>query len=179
MKRRVGISLGYVVATVFLFALLLILCVAIANRIHEVPFKFDESIMEPTIKKGATIVFVRGNSGLGIGDVVAYDTPHVSGGKLIARVAGLSDDVVSYSKDWLIVNGVPYRNDRIFDLRNYPEPGVGMADSGVHEIHTDTDLVVKNNHVFLVADRWEGVVDSRSFGTVPRSAIIGIAKSIK
>ena len=158
------------------FSLLLFSC---SSKDKEFSFLFEESIMEPTIQKNQKVIFSENWKQLQIGDIIAYDPPHVDGGVLIGRVAGLHGDVISYSEDWIVINESPYESTAIPYIKLYPDvPTVPNGPSELR-IRPKSTLKINSNEVFIVADRWHGAIDSRYFGAIPLTRILGVAENIQ
>lgn len=92
------------------------------------------------------------------GDVVTFLQPD-TGELYIKRVAGIGGDEIRYSKNSIIVNGRRYN--------------AGADDKRSSKY---TNLIVPKNHLFLVGDNIGASSDSRSFGSVDISRVVGKAE---
>jgi signal peptidase I len=116
------------------------------------------------------------------GDIVVVRTPADRRVPFVKRVVALQDQVVQVRNKVLLVNGVPFprpEKEQHVDSRTYPvgavtfgiPPGLGNRDNwGPYR--------VPQGHVFLMGDNRDNSIDSRFFGPVPVSDIIGRARLI-
>ena len=95
------------------------------------------------------------------GDIIVFRFPLDSSKSYIKRVVGLPGDVVEIAQGKLIIKGdpipEPYVLEQYSDRRSYPSVRVGPS------------------HYYVLGDRRNTSNDSRSWGTVKRSSIIGKA----
>jgi signal peptidase I len=95
------------------------------------------------------------------GDVVLVDGDRLTGGgshvDLVRRVIGLPGDRITCQ------DGYFYRNGTKVDSPHA---------AGVDPL-TCTETTIAADRLYLVGDNLEAAVDSRTFGTVPRNAVIG------
>jgi signal peptidase I len=130
------------------------------------------------------------------GDIVVFDSP-VDGTSLVKRVIGVPGDVVSVEGDRLTVNGhtAHYSARDIESVRGllaataaeHPqllrEGGLGkphdvMILPGRLARRSFETLVVPDRMYFMMGDNRDNSADSRYFGFVPRSDIIGRATRV-
>ncbi len=116
--------------------------------------------------------------GIGRGDVVVFDRVTTNGGvvehdDLIKRVIGLQNDTVEIQKCKVLVNGQvinePYLDADVLALPT-PEDVCRIADM--------KKITVPKDQVFVMGDNRAQSFDSRSFGTIPESLVIGRAFAI-
>ncbi|MBC7234334.1 MAG: signal peptidase I [Chloroflexi bacterium] len=93
------------------------------------------------------------------GDIIVLRRPYRSSEPLIKRVIGLPGDTVEVKEGKVFVNGQPLE-----------EPYLDQPTWG-----TMPPTVVQEEHVFVLGDNRRASNDSRAFGTVPYSDIIGRA----
>ena len=95
------------------------------------------------------------------GDIIVFRFPLDSSKSYIKRVVGLPGDDVEIAQGELIVNGAyvsePYVSERYGDQRSYPL------------------IRVDPGYYYVLGDRRSTSNDSRTWGTVERSSIIGRA----
>lgn len=131
-----------------------------------------------------------------LGDIVVFRNPAVPGMDLIKRVAGLPGDHVVYKNKVLYINGKEMkqtflRNGTDFEPMNIggnvPSKVMSEDLAGVkHEIllHdtggelTNFNFVVPKGYYFMLGDNRDDSADSRFWGFMPASAIIGKAQFI-
>ena len=117
--------------------------------------------MAPTVGAGDLVVVDRLSrhwAPIGRGDLVVFSRP---GGRLLKRVVAVARDRVSIRDGYLVVNG-----ERV------AEPYVDH--SRIDALYTEV-TVVPPGHVFVLGDRRDRSVDSRTFGPVPLADVEGRA----
>lgn len=121
------------------------------------------------------------------GDIVIFDS-HVADERLVKRVIGVPGDRVEMRDNTLIINGQPLTYE---DADNH---GFSMLDEKedlfgiVHEIRvsnifkgklsTFDPVTVPDNYYLVLGDNRDNSADSRVIGFVPRSEIIGRARTV-
>jgi signal peptidase I len=119
------------------------------------------------VKRGDIIVFVREQNGQ------RYN--------YIWRVVGLPGDKVQTSGESLIINGQPAARERLADAdgKSLFRESVGNIsyeiafDPSASERPPDVSVIVPPDHVFVMGDNRFNAFDSRRFGPIPFSSIIG------
>ncbi len=131
-------------------------------------FYIPSASMEPTLQIGDRIIVSKLSVNLGTinrGDIVVFKAPPAEHcGEIVAdlvkRVIGLPGDYLTSKGNTI------YVNHHVL-VQNYThDPILGTPIGTVR---------VKANHYFLMGDNREQSCDSRYWGTVPKSAIIGKA----
>jgi signal peptidase I len=150
-RRPSGVAVGVV-----LIAVLVLVRIFVAE-----PFRIPSQSMEPTLRPGdQTLVVKRAGHDPARGELVAFHSPR-GGQILLKRVVAVAGDTVGLEDGVLVVNGRPVR-----------EPFVN---------HKAIDSVyfgpvrVKPGAFFAMGDNRANSEDSRDFGAVPDSSIIGRA----
>ena len=132
------------------------------------PFQVSGDSMYPTFKNGeyilTNLIALRTN-GLQRGDVIVFQAPPDPEKDFIKRVIGLPGDTVELKNGFVYVNGKkldesPYLHS---DVRSYG--GAFLKDSQPYTVPTDDYFVMGDNRPFSS--------DSREWGIVARSKIIG------
>jgi signal peptidase I len=129
------------------------------------------------------------------GDVVVFFSPK-DGTRLVKRVIGLPGDTVELQNERLVINGQPVeyalpdpemgaqlsedeRERSIFATEKLPAgPHAVMAINGVPAMRTFGPVQVPDGHYFMMGDNRDNSYDSRYFGPVARSQIVGRATSV-
>lgn len=115
------------------------------------------------------------------GDIVIFDS-RAAGKRLVKRVIGVPGDVVEMRHGQLVVNGTPaeYSNVRAEEQALIAMEGIGTSAHGVQFDHTHPSSVdsfgpvtVPNEHYLVLGDNRHNSADSRFYGFVPRSEIVG------
>ena len=118
--------------------------------------------MRPTVGRGDALV-VRPGQGAHRGDIVVFRLPPAAGdGPAIAvlRVVGIAGDRLSVAGRTLVRNGHTVR-----------EPYLAADGSGV-TLHLDP-ITVPAGSVYLLGDDRTGASDSRNYGPVRRTRLVG------
>jgi signal peptidase I len=133
-------------------------------------FYIPSGSMEPTLQIGDRIVVSKLSVELGtihIGDILVFRAPPAvrtqcgdNVADLVKRVIGLPGDHLTSKGNTIYVNGKPLKQPW-----SHYEP-IGKAIGNV---------TVAKNHYFMMGDNEADSCDSRFWGTVPRSSIIGKA----
>lgn len=96
------------------------------------------------------------------GDVVVFDPPANSEKPYIKRIIGLPGEEITFGQGQVFVNGIPLDEDYIQDRTR-----CGRTD--------ECDVVVPEDHVFVLGDHRTNSSDSRVFGVVPIENMVGKA----
>jgi signal peptidase I len=150
-RRPSGVAVG-----VCLIAALLLVRIFVAE-----PFRIPSQSMEPTLRPGdqALVSKVSGHTPKR-GDLVAFHSPR-GGDILLKRVVAVGGDTVGLEDGVLVVNG-----------RQVSEPFVNHK--AIDSIYFGP-VKVKPGTFFAMGDNRANSDDSRDFGAVPDSSIIGQA----
>lgn len=150
----------------FLRGLNEVLSIAILAAVMLLVFQFfvanyqvDGASMNPTFEDGDRLIVNRLAYRLGDpkpGDVVVFD--RANGRDLLKRVVAVGGQRLSIS------GGVVYRDGVPLD-----EPYIAAPPADYPEV------LIPEGHVFLMGDNRNNSLDSRSFGAVPASSIVGRA----
>ncbi len=126
--------------------------------------------MEPTLQVGDRIVVSKLSVELGTihrGDILVFKAPPAvltdcgdAVADLVKRVIGLPGDHLTSAGNTIYVNGVPLA-----------QPWTHVATLG----RPIGNVYVAKNHYFMMGDNESDSCDSRYWGTIPRSSIIGKA----
>lgn len=129
------------------------------------------------------------------GDIVVFFSPK-DGTRLVKRVIGLPGDAIELRNDQLFINGqaVDYtaldpaisnqlgaadQAHGLFATEQLPPHSHAvMAINGVPALRTFGPVQVSDGHYFMMGDNRDNSFDSRFFGTVDRSQIVGRASSV-
>lgn len=131
-------------------------------------FYIPSASMEPTLQIGDRLIVDKLSVDFGTinrGDIVVFKAPPAEncGAKvsdLVKRVIGIPGDHLTSKGNTIYVNGKPLK-----EAWTHTEP-LGPAIGNV---------TVSANHYFMMGDNHSDSCDSRSWGTVPQSDIIGKA----
>jgi len=145
-----------------LVAAALLIVLAGGLRLAGGAYSVPSASMEPTLLPGDHLLAVRYFGGAPArGHVVVFESP--SGTSLVKRVIGMPGDSVQIDHGHVLINGEPLaENDH-----------VAPSSSNAVTVH-----VVPQGHLFLLGDNRDHSADSREFGFVPVSAIVGRARMI-
>jgi signal peptidase I len=122
------------------------------------PMRVDSDSMTPTVAPGDLLLVRHGQGPVQRGDVVAVTSP-LDDGLLVKRAVGVGGDEVAIEDGVLVVDGTPVCEPAIDPARL---DGVWFG-----------PVTVPEGHLFLLSDSRDGSVDSRAFGPVPASSLVG------
>ena len=165
------------------------------------PFRIPSSSMQPGLHAGDYILVNKHQYGLRIplthhylyrygepqrGDVVVFFPPQ-DNRYFIKRIVGMPGDLISYKDKSLSVNGQPVEyNNLPPDQYNQHEGFITYReerlDEDWHAIQIDRtrqsgdfQIRVRADHYYVMGDNRDNSRDSRSWGQVPRSRLVGPA----
>jgi len=153
-RRRVGPAV--------VLGLLLLLVLVPGRLLVAEPFRIPTGSMVPTLEPGQHVLADKLAYRLGApkrGDLVVFHAPR-TGEVLLKRVVALPGDKVGIEDSALVVDG-----------RRPAEPYV--KDAGLIDGEYFGPITVPKGSIFVLGDRRSDSVDSREFGPVPESALIG------
>lgn len=140
------------------------------------PYKVQQGSMENTLQPNQYVLVDKLSprwNPYSYGDIVVFHPPQswTQGSDIpfIKRVIGLPGDVITLSNGVVHVNGVAlvepyiYTGPDAVQQQSYPAPGGASR------------WVVPSGEIFLMGDHREDSADSRNFGTVPISQVVGRA----
>lgn len=131
------------------------------------------SVMEPTIKAGdvITIDLAAYRSGMPARwDVILFDSPTSGSGQWTSRVVGLPGEVIEVTDAGLRINGKAVGLPPHVRITSYkpPRDGLSAVPGPVKYPYT-----VPPNSYFLMGDNVENALDSRFWGALAESKVIG------
>jgi signal peptidase I len=97
------------------------------------------------------------------GDVVLFRFPLGTDGRAVKRIIAVAGDVVAFTDERVTVNG--------------DTSAIAGSPAASAEARTGTVTVPPGN-VFVLGDNAIASIDSRSFGTVPESEVVGIVRYV-
>ena len=114
--------------------------------------------MDPTLVDGQSVFFTRVHISYRVGDIVCITMPN--GDSYVKRVVAVPGDVVELKEGVLYVNGAAQET-------------FGHGQTLPQEASIEYPYTVEAEKYFVLGDNREASVDSRSFGAVYRSQILG------
>jgi len=129
------------------------------------------------------------------GDIAVFFSPK-DGTRLVKRVIGLPGDTIESRNDELFINGEsvdrttlppkiseqipePERAHSLFATEKLPaHPHAVMAINGIPAMRTFGPVPIAADQYFMMGDNRDNSFDSRYFGTVDRSQIVGRTSSV-
>lgn len=131
------------------------------------PYQVNGHSMDPTFQNGeyvlTNLITVRVN-GVHRGDVIVFVAPPEKDKDYIKRVIGLPGDRIKLD------NGDVYLNGKKLDQSFLP---TDVRTNGGSFLGEDSEVVVPENDYFVMGDNRPFSSDSREWGFVPKSAVIG------
>ena len=125
-------------------------------------YKIPARAMTPTLQAGDFITVDTRYSQYAIGDIVVFQSDKADSKPLVKRIAAVGGDSIRISKGNII------RNGKVADIFNVPES------KRKDDYSTSMERqIVPENEVFLIGDWRDNSKDSRLFGTIMITDIIG------
>lgn len=181
--------------------ILAVFCALIVRNYLVTAYKVPTGSMQPTLKPGDFIFASRTAYGVSIpfsnkkwntstperGDLVVFNYPNQPGITYVKRVIGLPGDRVQITKGRLSINDQPLKyektpeankdnpNPELFDIyqENSEDQNWRVIFQKQSEDKDFGPLVVPPGEVFLLGDNRDASDDSRYWGTVPMSEVVG------
>ena len=114
--------------------------------------------MSPMVRDGDIVLFYRLGKGHSIGDLILLD---VQGERQVRRVVANAGDTVDITDDGLFINGGLQHEPGIFQQTWRYANGVSFP------------LTVGEDQIFVLGDARENATDSREYGPVSSSSVLG------
>ena len=134
------------------------------------PYRIPSESMEPTLQVGDKVIVNRFSHHLGaqpeVGDIVVFHPPTATDEAFIKRVVGLSGDRIAMRDGRVVRNG---------ELQREP---YARACGGGPKCDMPRPVRVPDGHVYVLGDNRGASDDSRFWGFVPVSDVIGEAVAI-
>jgi len=160
------------------YAVLAVVAIGVALLVQAFvvkPYRIPSESMQDTLLVGDRVLVDRVSwrfSEPQRGDIVVFHPP-MDGPVLIKRIVGMPGDELSVSDGVLFVNGVPQDEPFVRQTESGPEPTEAFANGlpwGLEETYT-----VPAGSYFMMGDNRTNSGDSREFGPVARSQLVGQA----
>ena len=203
-RRLLGEKRPFVIENARGFFPVLLLVLLIRSFLYQ-PFKVPSESLEPSLLPGDFLMVNQYQYGLRLpvtfqkiyshhapkrGDILVFRWPVSPDVNFVKRVVGIPGDEIAYISKVLTVNGIVAkqryqgedREPKLGTLRRFKEDLPSVS----HEIYIDPkkstqdfhQFHVPKNHYFVMGDNRDNSDDSRAWGLVPNSAIIGQATRI-
>lgn len=155
---------------------MLVICVPfviILKAFIFIPVEVTGKSMSPTLKENDFIV-MENFSDIHRFDIIVFTAP--DGNTYIKRVIGLPGDRVVYSKDQLYINGKKVSEPFLKDVKKKKNEYVFTTDLDTKDLIA-AEKIPKNQY-FVLGDNRRLSKDSRSFGTISTTSILGKARVV-
>jgi signal peptidase I len=137
------------------------------------PFKVEQVSMRDTIEDGQYVLVDKITprfDGYHRGDIIVFSPPANAetqeGKPYIKRIIGVAGDRVAIDGDHVVVNGIAIDEPYLFAEDGVPQPTTA---------HGETSWVVPQGDLFVMGDHRERSSDSRDFGPIEVSRVVGRA----
>ena len=130
--------------------------------------------MEPTIKRGEVIIVdldAYSQSAPNRWDVVVFDSPLGDGGCWASRVVGLPGETLDIRSGKIVVNGREESQPTRLTIGNYLLPKSGLTSGTPAPVALP--FTIPSGSFFVLGDNVSNALDSRYWGSLDRSKIIG------
>lgn len=149
----------------------LVLLVALIGRLYFIqPYATDGQSMEPNLHDKDILIVERWSYYLDNprrGDIVVFYPPRQAGrATFVKRIIGLPGEKVTLNPQGIMING-----RRL--IEEYLSPKVIARTFRGTTVDQETTAALKNDEYFLLGDNREHSQDSRNFGVISKSAIVG------
>jgi len=156
----------------FIETIVLTAIVFLVVNITARPYTVDGPSMQPGLVTGDRVVVSMLAYDFGAspqrGDVIVFHPPDDPSATYVKRVIGIPGDRISITPDAVILNG-----------HKLSEPYISTVNPSAPEnISVLPTITLGPNQYFVMGDNRQDSVDSRVFGYVPRSNIIGKAEFV-
>ena len=161
-KVKKSSILGTVIEIVVIVAAAFVIALLVQAFLVK-PFTIHQVSMRPTLQDGDRILLNRLTYRFRPehrGDIVVFHSPITPGEDLVKRIVGVAGDRVAVTGGKLYVNGVAQNEPYLLEQNFSGEM---------------PETLVPPGHVFVMGDNRNNSGDSRLFGPVPTSSIIGKA----
>lgn len=138
-----------------------------------IPVEVTGKSMSPTLKEN-DFVIMENFSQIKRFDIIVFTSP--DGETYIKRVIGLPGDRVVYEHDQLYINGEKIDEPFLKDVTKKENEYVFTTDLDTKEL-IGTDKIPKNNY-FVLGDNRRLSKDSRSFGTISQTSVLGKSRIV-
>jgi signal peptidase I len=137
-------------------AAVVVALVLVARALDASPHRITSNSMAPAVDRGDWVVVTGGEPAVSRGDVVLFRYPPGSSGRAVKRAVAIGGDTVVVTDRVVSVNG---RSIAVQPLAGESAPR--------------RELRIPDGHVFLLGDNSAVSIDSRSFGPVAQSDVVG------
>lgn len=110
------------------------------------------------------------------GDIVLFHNPHDDNNIWMKRVIGLPGDKIAYKNRQLTVNGISCNSDKRNRERLPLSPNTFTLEYKVWRSYLEKEwgpVTVPEGKLFLMGDHRGASIDSRSWGTIPVTYLVG------
>jgi signal peptidase I len=150
--------------------------VFLANRGNK--FVLESSVMAPTIRQGEVAIvkaFRPGADTIRRYDIVAFHSPIIPRGKSVMRVVGLPGEVVALTTNAIFINKREIQQQQMpSSLRQK-----AWLTPQLLRFNPPRQWTLARDEVFVVGDNLEDSNDSRYWGPLKESMIIGVVRKIR
>lgn len=137
------------------------------------PILVSGSSMFPTLRSDEKYI-IKKTQNVKFGDIVSFQSPEDSNDFYIKRVIGVAGDKIEYKDDKLYRNGEYITEPYLEDLKNSSRAVVPLTpDFNLGTLSATQTETVPDNKIFVMGDNRIDSKDSRFFGFIDVSKVVG------
>lgn len=161
--------------------------IRLPKNVYEIPwlgtllyYILPTSFIEESFKKEKKQSYLNGYSGIKRGDIIAFNTPTYKRSLSIKRCVAIpGDSIIEYTRNCkspLITpfKTIPHKGDKVSAKKIGKRAIMNLlTNKSFHFIESDSTFLALEDFYFVIGDNIDHSDDSRLWGLVPQSAIIG------
>jgi len=124
----------------------------------------DGLSMEPTISNGQQIIVKKIANNYNRGDLIIFKSPRNTDVKYLSRIIATEGDSFSIKEGKVYLNNLPLQEE-------YSKGITYLSDEDF--IKENNPIIIPKNNILVLSDNRQSAIDSRNYGLIPKSSIVG------